>query len=530
MTGIELTEQSVIALLVVASVVAIAVSRLRLPYSIALVIVGLFLGFGGVVDLTLTRDLILLVFLPPLLFEGALNMDLDDLRRRWREVSLLAIVGTVVVVSVVATGFRLLGLDWPEAVLFGVMLAPTDPVAVLAILKENGVGEGLRTLLEGESVFNDAISIVLYLITLEFVEGSGVTVQEGLFEFGLEVAVGLAAGVAVGFLAHHLMRAVDDHLVETTLAIATAFGAYLLADNFHGSGVIAVVAAGLLIGNWGRSLAMSASSQVSLSEFWAVIAFLANSLVFLLVGVSIDVARFGERDVLIAVGVGVVTLFAGRAVVVYGLLRGRRQDPIPTNWRHAVFWGGLRGAIPIALVLGLTRRSVGDLDAPAVVFGVVLVSLLAQGLTYRPLLIRLGLVGASEEIEEYEQFHGRTLALRAARRELEDLERRGLVVDPVYDQFAERLDTALRHAEDDRRTLASNSDVARGRQSRRVARRLAAVQRAELAQAGRAGILSSQVVRRLRDEIDSQLEAHEEGGGAEPEDPAPLDPGDPASD
>jgi CPA1 family monovalent cation:H+ antiporter len=477
-----------------------------------------------VVELTLTRDLILLVFLPPLLFEGALNMDLDDLRRRWREVSLLAILGTVVAVAIVAMGFRLLELGWPESILFGVMLAPTDPVAVLAILKEHGVGEGLRTLLEGESIFNDAISIVLYLITVEFVEGSGVGFQQGLFEFGLEVAVGLASGIAVGLLAHHLMRAVDDHLVETTLAIATAFGGYLLADNFHGSGVIAVVAAGLLIGNWGRSLAMSPTSQIALSEFWAVVAFLANSLVFLLVGASIDIGRFAERDVLAAVAIGVVTLFVGRAVIVYGLLRGRRRDPIPTTWRHAVFWGGLRGAIPIALVLGLNDRNVGGLDAPAVVFGVVLVSLLGQGLTYRPLLSRLGLVGSSQEIEDYERHHGRTLALRAARRELEELERRGLVVAPVYDQFVEQLDAALDRAEQNRRAMASDSDVAQGRQVRRVARRLAAVQRSELAQAGRAGVLSSQVVRELRDEIDAQLEAHEEADEAESS--IIVDPGD----
>jgi CPA1 family monovalent cation:H+ antiporter len=391
-----------VELLLVASVVAIAARYLRLPYTVALVVAGFVLSFGRFFEVTLSRELILLVFLPPLLFEAAVNMDLEELRRRAAQVGLLAIAGTIITAATVALALvAFTGLRAKYAVLLAVMLSPTDPVSVLATMKEHGVAGGLRTLLEGESIFNDALGIVLFTIALSvaFPEHAGDSMGwwGATTEFAAEVGIGVAVGAAGGLLIHHLMRLLDDHLVEITLSVALAFGSFLLADRAGGSGVMAVVASGLLIGNYGTFRAMSASSRRVMVEFWDVVTFLINSALFLLIGLEFRAERFGERETILAAVVASLALFAGRAASVYGLLlpfrrRGGRRG-IPGEWVHAVYWGGLRGSIPIALVLGLTaaQRDLDGADAVAVVFGAVFVSLLLQGLTFAPLLDRLRL-------------------------------------------------------------------------------------------------------------------------------------------
>jgi Na+:H+ antiporter len=376
-SDIEVTESVIVGLLLVAALVAIGVSRIRIPYTVALVAVGLVLGVSGAFGaVDLTSDLILLVFLPPLLFEGAFNMDAAILKRRWKQVAVLALAGTIVSAGAIAAPLVIApGMAWEFALVLAVMLAPTDPVSVLAVFKEAGVGGGLRTLMEGESVFNDALAIVLYVI-----------------------AVDVAFGDTP--VAHRLMAILDDHLVETTLSLVTAYGSYLLADQLGGSGVIAVVAAGLLIGNYGTGRAMTASSRLAMTDFWEVLAFLANSALFLIIGLEFHPSELRGRT-LVATVVAVVGMLAGRALIAFGLLApfGRsREAPVPGSWRVAAFWGGLRGSIPIALVLGLSVQRFAGINAVALVFGVVLFSLFVQGLTYRPLLRRLGLTGGSDDV------------------------------------------------------------------------------------------------------------------------------------
>lgn len=401
--NIRVTETVMVSLLLIASLVAIVVSRLRLPYTVALVLVGLAVGLtGGFSGVRLTRDLILLVFLPPLLFEGAVNMHIEELRRRRYQVAVLAVLGTLISAFFVAVPLVLVpGMPVHSAVLLAVMLAPTDPVSVLAVLKDTGITGGLRTLLEGESVFNDALGIVLYGIALEWAlpkENSHLNLWHGLGQLGQEVAIGVAAGVLVGLVAHRLMSAMTDHLVEITLSVVTAYGAFLLADWLSGSGVIATATAGLLIGNYGKSRAMSDQSRASMLEFWEVIAFLTNSAIFLLIGLRFRSSDLIDGRTLVAVGIAIVGIFAGRAVIAFGLLqpfktadRMASSSSIPKRWMPAIFWGGLRGSIPIALVLGLTDPNVGDVDALGVIFGVVVFSVVVQGVSYRPLVERLGL-------------------------------------------------------------------------------------------------------------------------------------------
>ncbi|WP_395152629.1 Na+/H+ antiporter [Ilumatobacter sp.] len=509
--GIEVTETLIVGLMLVAALVGIAVNRLRLPYTVALVLVGLGLGVSGTFGaINLTSELILLVFLPPLLFDGAINMDLGDLILRWRQVAVLAFVGAAISASVIGLFLVLVpGMSAEHAVIFAVILAATDPVSVLAIFKENGVVSGLRTLMEGESIFNDAIVIVAYLIAVEIAFSDvTVTFQDALTEFGIETAVGVGAGAAVGFLAHRLMATLDDHLVEITLSLVTAYGAYLLADRLGGSGVIAVVASGLLIGNYGTRMAMSASSRVTLREFWEVLAFLANSALFLVIGLEFEIDALRGRTLIVAL-VGIAGVLMSRAIIAYGLLWPFTRSsiaPVPTSWMTAVFWGGLRGSIPIALVLGLPVKQFAGVNAVAVVFAVVLFSLVVQGVTYRPVLDRLGLTSQTDELNRYEEHLAETLAIRAALSELKTMRRSGEITERLYKELNDDLTQRLETQEAEVSALTQNVEGVRNRQIRVSARRLAAVQKRALSDASRSGRISDDVARKLARHIDIELE------------------------
>ncbi len=525
-TGIEVTETLIVALMLVAALVAIAADRLRLPYTVALVLVGLGLGISGAfTTVTLTSDLILLVFLPPLLFEGAFNLDLDELARRWLQVGVLAVIGTTVSAIVIAAALVVVpGMALELAVVLAVMLAATDPISVLAVFKEHGVKTGLRTLMEGESIFNDALAIVFYLVAIEVAFGDDpVTVRHTLAELGTEVLVGLAAGTGVGLLAHRLMATLDDHLVEIALSLVTAYGAYLLADRLGGSGVIAVVVAGMLIGNYSIESAMSASSRVSLTEFWEVLAFLANSALFLLIGLEFHIDDLRGRT-LVATSAAIVAMLVGRAVIAFGLLWPFRHSasPVPRSWTIAVFWGGLRGSIPIALVLGIPDRRIGDVDAVAVVFGVVFFSLVVQGLTYKPLLDRLGLTSRNEGPAGYERTDARTIALRAARLELVAMRNAGEIDAPAYVTYDRRIGDDLDREEQRLAELAGPTPAAGSSRPLTARVRLRAAQRFALSEAARAGRISDAVARDVASEVDRVIEAALPPPAGPPSDTSPA--------
>lgn len=536
--ALELTEFNLTLLLMIAVLVAISATYLRLPYTVALVVVGLLIGFGNILHLALSRNVILLLFLPPLLFDGAVNMDLTELRLRWRQVGALAVLGTLVT-AVVITGALVIvtPLDVRHAFLLAVILSATDPVSVLAIFKEHGAPHGLRTLLEGESLFNDAVGIVLFTIAVDIAfpahAAHPIGPTDAIFEFVREVGVGATTGVVAGFVVHRLMATVDDRLVEVTLSIVLAFGAFLVATRLGGSGVIATVVAGLFLGSYGTGVAMSASSRLSLLQFWEIIAFLANSALFLLIGLQFELGRLREVDTLVATIVAIVAMFVARLVSVYGLmglvrpLRGPLAAPVP--WLHALFWGGLRGSIPIALVLGLGAEEArtGHVDAIEVVFAVVFFSLVVQGLTYGPLLRRLGLAERGEGIEHYEEEMARSLALRAAIRRLEALYADGEIVSPAYEDLRGRLEAAQ---EDARRAM---TDLARaaGRswpvRETRAVRQIAAAERAALSDAARRGLISQDLVERFSAELDTVRDADAllRASGITPVEPRPADAG-----
>jgi len=383
--------QGLAVLLVLATLLGALANALRVPYAVLLVLGGLALGLLPVrPSLQLEPDVLLLVFLPPLLFDAAFRLDARWLARQTRIVFALAVPGVVLTALAVGGALWLvLGLALPLGLLFGSLVSATDPVAVTAIFRFLRVGPRLTTLLEGESLVNDGTAITLYTGVSGLVLANQLNFPALGGLFLLKVVGGAAVGAASGFVAARLTRHVDDHLVEMTLSTALAYGSYLLADGLATSGAIACVAAGLVHGTYGRQFGMSEENRRLLDDLWEYLGFLANGLVFLLLGLTVDVPRLLANAGPAAVAI--VAVLAARVAVVW--LSSRL-----TGWRHALsrpqrivtVWGGLRGALTVALALGIPTTVAGRDVLIAMAFGVVLFTLVVQGLTLAPLIRRLG--------------------------------------------------------------------------------------------------------------------------------------------
>ena len=385
---------TIIEMLLVALAVALVTRRTRRPYTIALVIAGLVLGMLQLVEaIQLSKELVLMVFLPPLLFEGALHIRAEILRRRAGLVFGLSIIGTLLTALIVgAAAHWLLGFDLLTGLLLGAIIAPTDPVSVLSTFRAARVNEELATIVESESLFNDGTAIVLYLTLLSAIGGSPLDPLQGVGTFSLVVGGGVLVGLGMGFLSMRLLNRLGDHLVEVMVTLVAAYGTFLLAEELHFSGVVAVAMAGLVIGNHGWSRAPSSETRKNVALFWEIVVFLVNSFLFLLIGFELRPNLLIDDLLSIVIIFGV--LMAGRALIVYGsgVLARWSKRGLPISWQHVIVWGGLRGSVPVALALGLPPTLAGRDNLVAIVFGVVLVSLLGQGLTIPSLLRRLGLV------------------------------------------------------------------------------------------------------------------------------------------
>lgn len=391
-----------VGLVAAAGLIALLARRVAVPYTVALVVFGLAAAiFAPSLDFAITEDLVLLVLLPGLIFEAAYHLDVNELRRAFGGVTLLAVPGVLLSALVVA-GVLALTTEIPLDLGFviGAMVAATDPAAVISTFRRLGSPKRLGTMVEGESLFNDGTALVIFAIALQFVTG-GASVLDGVGIFVLTLVISTVIGGAVGFVASRLIARVDDHLIELTISLATAYGAYLIADLFHESGIIATVIAGLVLGNYGRRIGMSERTQEAISTVWEFIAFLLTALVFLLVGLVISFPSLLEAIGPIAWGV--VAVMIGRALVVYLLLGGtshlisdRYHPAIPTPWLHVMFWSGLRGAVAVAMALSLAPDFPQRLLLQEVTFGIVLFTMVVQGTTIGLVIQRSG-AGAIRE-------------------------------------------------------------------------------------------------------------------------------------
>lgn len=413
----------------------------QIPYTLLLVIVGLGLALVDVRLVNLSPDLILFIFLPPLLFEAAWNLKWSDLKRDLIPICLYAIAGVLISIAGVAIGLhQIAGISLTTALLIGASLSATDPVSVTALFRELGVSKRLSMLMEGESLFNDGMAVVAFSFLVASSLGTeSLAFRPILMQFFIVVGIGLGVGCLIGFGISYLTQRFDLPLVEQSLTLVSAYGCYIITEELGGSGVIGVVTAGLILGNFGSRIGMNPRTRIIVSEFWEFLAFFVNSIVFLLIGDQIQFTALQEDIEIILITIGVIILM--RAISVYGLtiLCNRvLKSEIPSADQTILWWGGLRGSVSIALALSVPAILQEREEVIAAVFGVVLFTLLAQGLTIQPLLKRLNLLGDQPIRQEYSELIARRAALTRVLQHLTQIEDRPGVEPDFY-----RLQTAL---------------------------------------------------------------------------------------
>ncbi|TMB83673.1 MAG: sodium:proton antiporter [Chloroflexi bacterium] len=394
-----------VVLVAAASIVAVISRRLVVvPYSVALVVLGVALAIlRPPVEIRIEPQLILAVLLPALVFEGAYRTDLRLLVPSLPAVLLLAVPGVLVTAVLVGVALSVsVGLDFRLSFLVGTMVAATDPAAILAVMAQSGATRRLTTLVEAESLFNDGTGVVIFSIAV-----GALAVPIGpagvAWELVVAIAASTAIGVAIGFVTSRALVGLDDHLVEVAISLVAAYGSYLLTAQVGLSGLIATVACGLVFSGYGRRFGMSAETRQAIDIVWEFIAFLATTLVFLLIGLAIGVsqllaAAFASIAVLAA-------LLVSRGVIVYGLLGGSawllhrlgRVRVMPASWLHVIAWSGLRGAVSVALALSLPTDLPQRALLQGIVFGTTLLTLVIQGPTARPLISGLRLRGDQQD-------------------------------------------------------------------------------------------------------------------------------------
>lgn len=389
-------------LLVVASLVAMISRRIGLPYTAGLVLAGIalaFLPFGT--NLPLSRDLIFNVFLPPLIFEAALQLKWQRFREQMPLTLVLAFLGVAISAALVAAGMHwFLRWSWLGAAFFGVLIAATDPVSVIAAFKEMKAEPRLRMVVESESLLNDGVAAVAFALLVTIAEGASLAPAEALGSLLWTVVGGIAIGAVISVIVLAVAGRTTDHLVELTLTTVIAWGSFLLAEHLEASGVFATLAAGIIVGNVGWRRAISPEAQPHVIGFWEYAAFLANSCLFLLIG-----SHEAHQPIALlsgALAIAIILTLLGRVAAIYPIaaLFSRSKLRLSAAYQHVLVWGGLRGAVGLALALAVPSTVPERAAIVVLTFGVVAFSIFAQGLTMPPLLRRWGLTGVEDTSDD----------------------------------------------------------------------------------------------------------------------------------
>jgi CPA1 family monovalent cation:H+ antiporter len=363
-----------------ATVLGLVSKRARLlPYPVVLAMAGVAVGLLPGEQLPrIDANVILLAFVPGLVFEAALTLDLAELRRRLIPVGLLATAGVALTVVLIgALTHLILGLSWASGMLLGAILAATDPIAVVTLLRRLKAPAGLAAILEGESLFNDGTGVAVFTAVLATILSGAPSAGDAALRF-VEITVGgTAIGLAVGFLGLALLRFAEDAPLEILATLVIAYGSYLAADVVHASGIVAVVVSGIVVARYGTAIGRLHGPQ--LIGFWNLLAFVLNAMLFILVGAALPVWRLAPVAAMVVVTFLIMVIT--RAVPVYGLLgvAALRPPSIPWSWRHVTVWAGLRGALSVALALLVADLARVDKRVSLIAYGVVLLSLLIQG-------------------------------------------------------------------------------------------------------------------------------------------------------
>jgi CPA1 family monovalent cation:H+ antiporter len=506
-------------LLIAASIIAVVAARIRIPYTVALVLGGLALGsydWPIVSHLIsqrpdwLTPDVTLTVFLPPLLFEGSLKMQVRRLRNNAVPILLLATLG--VLIAALTTGYLVhwvLALPLWTALIFGAIIAATDPISVLAIFRDAGITSRLSVIVEGESLLNDGTAAVLFLILLNGFHTGHLGIGEGIREFFIESLGGVAVGMVFGYVASKVIQRIDEPRIEITLTTVLAYGTYLAANSLHLSGVIATVAAGLVTGSFTARFGMSPHTRIALWSFWEYLSFVINSVVFLLIGLQVHIHDLLQawHGTLLTIG----AVLAGRALSVYSLvpISNRFTDAISLRWQHVMVVGGIRGALALALGLSLPVGFPYRTQLLAMTFGVVAFTIVFQGFSIKPLLNSLGI--SQQEDDDFARVRVRQIAASAAMTELERLHRDHLISFVVYDRLRDEIQHRIEDSRQESISLYSNHNERIGRETREARRHLVVAERSAIEYTMRAGLISARTAREMIDAADREFESLDKG-------------------
>lgn len=428
--------QAAIGLLFVASLVGVISKRLRVPYTLGLVLIGLALSLFGEQEFNLSPNLFLGLLVPPLIFEAAFHLKIKDLKQDIAPILGLAVPG-VLITTLIVGGFLAWRTDitLTSALVFGALIAAIDPVAVISLFRSLGVPKRLQVLMEGESLFNDGTAIVLFNMMIAIAVTGEFNLVDSILDFFIVSGGGLLVGFILGLLISEAISLINDPMIETTMTTVLAFSSYLIAEQFHVSGVLAVVAAGIISGNLGPRR-MSPTTRVLVFSFWEYAAFLANSFIFLLIGLQINLSLLLANwdSILWAIAALLIT----RAISVYGLSWFGKG--VPRRYKVVLYWGGLKGAISFALALSLPAALGSDrAEIQALTFGTVLFTLLVQGLTMKPLINKMNLIERSAAQIEYEERQARSVMARASYDQLKDMYHEGYLNKHIWDVLSEPL-------------------------------------------------------------------------------------------
>jgi Na+/H+ antiporter len=513
---VDQVEIILVAMLVAVAVLSAAARAIDVPYPIVLVVGGVALGLiPGLPAPRLDPQLVLLIFLPPLLYSGAFFANLRDLRADLRPISLLSIglvLATVVVVAVIAHAF-IDDLSWAACFTLGAIVGPTDPVAATEIARRLGVPRRLVSLLEGESLLNDATALVAYRIAIGAAGGAAFSLLDAGWEFVWKAAGGIAVGLAVGWVIAEIRRRLEDPLIENTIGLLTAYAAYVPADRLHLSAVLAAVTVGCYVG-WQAPVIASPATRLQGFGMWELLQFLLNAFLFVLVGLQLPdiidaLDAFSARTLIgyaaAVSGAVIVTRLIWQHTIVWviraidrrAVQRTRRSD-----WRMRTIgaWAGMRGAVSLAAALALAPDFEQRDLLIFLTFSVILATLVLQGLTL-PWLIR-ALQVHGDGREEHEELKGRLMATKAALARIDELESE----EWTRDDTIERMRNAYRYR---KRRLAARAGMTEddGYEDRSTAyqtlvREVLEAQRREILRLRNAGTISNDIMHRLERELD----------------------------
>lgn len=499
MTIEENLKQFLVVLLVSLSVATLArvFSWFRqIPYTLLLVIVGLGLALLDVRLVDLSPGLILFIFLPPLLFEAAWNTEWSDLERDLIPIGLYAVGGVVISIAVVALGLRQLAqVPLMTALLVGASLAATDSASVLGLFRELGAGKRLTTLMEGESLFNDGASVVSFSLIVGLATGTNeFQVSTTLSHFLAVTGIGVGVGGLIGYGISSLTQRFHLPLVEQSMTLVSAYGTYLLVEELGGSGVIGVVTVGLILGNFGSRMGMEPRRRLAVTEFWEFVAFFVNSIVFLLIGDQILFPRMINNLGTTAVALGAVIL--ARAIAIYGLgglSNWLANSQITSRDQTVLWWGGLRGSVSIALALSVPDALPGREEIIANVFGVVLLTLLIQGLTTKFLMEKLGLLDDQVLPQKYLEAIARRDALNQVLEHLTQVERQPEIEPELHYHQVALVQEQLNHFQQEINQLQAQYPQLRDITVKQLQEKLLTIEADTYAKFVRAGLLKNKL-------------------------------------